>query len=269
MYSFINFLYSFFNSYVFNNFLIKILINQFKFINTIIKINLFINILFILYSYLIKQAIKNISGNNMYLSAIVIFGKEISPWWIAGGGGTGVVVAGVIIYMRNHKDDDPNFKIPKIKNPIIREPVKSANSSVKPEQITGDNYTNALRNYEQIKINKINVLNTYEEIKAFNIKEYIKPKEDLITLNNSKLKLIENRIDELKDLSNINNDLKFEIELLEIKYQKRLDSAFTNLKNAEVNLKEAFKLIPPEMQASESVDKIFCEVVTEPVVAQG
>ena len=224
----------------------------------------------------------------MYLSAIVIFGKEISPWWIAGGVGTGVVVAGVIIYMRNHKDDDPNFKIPKIKNPIIREPVKSANSSVKPEQITGDNYTNALRNYEQIKINKINVLNTYEEIKAFNIKEYIKPKEDLITLNNSKLKLIENRIDELKDLSNINydkeleevtnkrkllednnNDLKFEIELLEIKYQKRLDSAFTNLKNAEVNLKEAFKLIPPEMQASESVDKIFCEVVTEPVVAQG
>ena len=52
----------------------------------------------------------------MYLSAIVIFGKEISPWWIAGGVGTGVVVAGVIIYMRNHKDDDPNFKAPKIKD---------------------------------------------------------------------------------------------------------------------------------------------------------
>ena len=107
----------------------------------------------------------------------------------------------------------------------------------------------------------------------------------------NKIKLFENRIDELKELSNIkakvydkeleevtnkrkllednNNDLKFEIELLEVKYQKRLDSALTNLKNAEVNLKEAFKLIPPEMQASESVDKIFCEVVTEPVVAQG
>ena len=67
----------------------------------------------------------------MYLSAIVIFGKEISPWWIAGGVGTGVVVAGVIIYMRNHKDDDPNFKIPKIKNePIIRKPVIEKKSGI-------------------------------------------------------------------------------------------------------------------------------------------
>src|SRR3984957_3783382 len=62
----------------------------------------------------------------MYLSAIVIFGKEISPWWIAGGVGTGVVVAAVIIYMRNHKDDDPNFKAPKIKDikKVYKRPVK-------------------------------------------------------------------------------------------------------------------------------------------------
>src|ERR1700727_3571039 len=82
-------------------------------------------------SLLYSIVFKNISGNNMYLSAIVIFGKEISPWWIAGGVGTGLVVAGVIIYMRNHKDDDPNFKIPKIKNePIIRKPVIEKKSGI-------------------------------------------------------------------------------------------------------------------------------------------
>src|ERR1700729_1952427 len=100
-------------------------------------INIYMNIVFKFYSFFIKHinsfinllysiVFKNISGNNMYLSAIVIFGKEISPWWIAGGVGTGLVVAGVIIYMRNHKDDDPNFKAPKIKDikKVYKKPVK-------------------------------------------------------------------------------------------------------------------------------------------------